>query len=51
MICIAKPEDACHANERRENVSDVSGLGYSLGEEGGAHQYGSVQARHPGYQV
>ena len=26
MICIAKPEDACHANERRENVNEVSEL-------------------------
>ena len=26
MICIAKPEDACHANERKENVNEVSGL-------------------------
>lgn len=49
MICIAKPEDACHANERR-NVSEISRVEYSLGKEG-THQYGSVPARHPDYQV
>ena len=48
---MAKPEDACHAKERRRNVSEVSGSEYSLNEKEGAHQYGSVQAKHLGYQL
>ena len=45
---MAKPEDACLANERIKNINKISGLEYSLS---GTHQYGSVQAKHPGYQV
>ena len=48
---MAKPEDACHANERIKNINKISGLEYSLSEKEGTHQYGSVQAKHPGYQV